>query len=208
MRLFCLHGWGFSSKVFEGLDCFSLDLPAHGRSNLIYRDLESLAKDIAMRIPSENVLLGWSMGGSLAILTALRFPNKVKGLILIGTTPCFGTSWNEKNIRAFLLRLRKEGHSFVKHFRKMAHWQDFEDSIELSTAYKMLEDYINLDLTYLLPYIRQRTVILQGEEDKIVPFKSGLALYNLIKGSKFITFTGGHFPRGYEYLIPKILKSF
>ncbi len=167
-----------------------------------------MAKDIALRIPNRSVLLGWSMGGSLAILIALMFPQKVQGLILIGSAPHFGSCWSEKNIRAFLLRLRKEGKSFLREFRKRAYQGEFEDEIDLQVAYKMLEDYINLDLTYLLPYVKQKTVIIHGVWDNIVPLKAGITLYNLIKKSKFITFQGGHFPKGYEHLILEVLKGF
>ncbi|BAI70303.1 alpha/beta fold hydrolase [Hydrogenobacter thermophilus] len=207
-ELFCIHGWGFSSKVFENLNCHGIDLPAHGKSKLTYKNFESLACDVAMRISKPSVLLGWSMGGSLAILIALKFPSKVKGLILIGTTPHFLSSWSEKNVRAFLIRLRREGEEFLRYFRKLAYPFAFEDSINLSVAYRMLEDYVKLDLTKLLPYITQRTVIVQGIDDEIVPFISGLTLYNLIKRSKFITFQGGHFPKRYERFIPEILKGF
>lgn len=207
-KLFCLHGWGFSSKVFRGLGCLSIDLPAHGSSKRPYRNFKDTAKDIGLRIPNKSVLLGWSMGGSLALLTAFMFPQKVQGLILIGTAPHFRSCWSEKNIRAFLLRLRKEGESFLREFRRMAYSEEFEDTLDLQVAYRMLEDYINLDLTHLLPYIKQKTVIIQGTQDNIVPLIAGLSLYNLIKGSKFITFQGGHFPKGYEHLILEVLKSF
>jgi len=148
------------------------------------------------------------MGASLGVLLALYFPQKVKGLILMGATPCFKKSWEEKNIRAFLLRLKREGMEFLREFRKRAYPFEFEDQIELNTAQRMLEDYINLDITPLLPFVRKKAVVVHGEKDSIVPISSGIALYNLIKGSKFITFQGGHFPKEYGYIINKVFKGF
>jgi len=38
-------------------------------------------------------VVGWSMGGTLALLLALLFPSKVEALLLIGATACFSCLW-------------------------------------------------------------------------------------------------------------------
>ncbi|MFN3813470.1 MAG: alpha/beta fold hydrolase [Aquificaceae bacterium] len=203
-----IHGWGFSSKVFKLFYGIKIDLPAHGTSTLVYRSFEKLAQDVAIRIPKGSDLIGWSMGANLALLIALNFPKRVNRLVLIGATPNFGASWPQSNVKAFLLRLRKEKESFLNDFRRKAYGEPFEDSLNLDLATKMLEDYIKLDLSSKIPFIKHNTVLLHGIHDPIVPLSSGIRLYNLLKRSKFIPFKGGHFPRYYEHLIFEILKSF
>ena len=40
-------------------------------------------------MPNNAILLGWSLGGLVAQQIALSFPQKVKQLILLATSPCF-----------------------------------------------------------------------------------------------------------------------
>ena len=202
--LFFIHGWGFSSRVLKNIP--SIDLPFHGGSALEYKDLWSLARDIALRVEKGSLLIGWSLGASLALMMAYMLPDRFRGLLLIGACACFSCAWPEKNLRGFMLRLERDRESFLKEFRALAYPKPFEDSLNLEGAREMLKDYMKLDLRSILPYIKQRTIILHGIEDPIVPFSSSLALYNMIKRSKLITFLGGHFPKD-ESLIFKVLKS-
>ncbi len=202
--LFFIHGWGFSSKAFP--KARGIDLPFHGNSPLEYKDFFQLARDVALRVPEGSLLVGWSMGGSIALLMAYLFPERFRALVLIGTTTCFKRSWSEANIRGFFLRLKREGKEFLKEFRRLAYGMDFEDAIDLEGATRLLKDYIELDLTHIVPYIQTPAVIIQGTKDQIVPFSSALSLYNLLKRSILIPFQGGHFPHD-ESLIFKVFKS-
>ncbi len=203
--LFFIHGWGFSSKVLKSIP--SLDLPYHGKSPLHYESLQSLARNIALKVPSESVLIGWSLGASLTLLMAYMFPERFRGLLLIGGSACFGCLWQRKNLRGFLVRLEKEGEKFLKEFRTLAYPRPFEDRIDLQGAKRLLKDYMELDIRHLLPHIKQRVLILHGTHDPITPLLSALTLYNMLKRSKLITFPGGHFPED-ESLIFEVLKSF
>ncbi|MEJ5339097.1 MAG: alpha/beta fold hydrolase [Aquificaceae bacterium] len=184
----------------------SVDLPYHGKSQLSYSDLWSLARSLALKAESGSVLIGWSMGASLALMMAYLFPEKFRGLLLIGASPCFGCAWSEKNLRAFLLRLEREREGFLREFRSLAYPKGFEDTVDIEGAKRILREYMYTDLRHILPYIRQRVLILHGEKDTIVPLSSALTLYNMLKRSKLITFPGGHFPE-YENLIFEVLKG-
>ncbi len=201
---FFIHGWGFSSKVLKGVP--SLDLPFHGKSILEYRGLWSLSRDLALRVREGAVLIGWSLGASLALMMAYLFPERFRGLVLIGASACFGCDWPSKNLRAFLLRLEKEGENFVREFRQMAYPKAFEDGLHMEGAKRMLKDYMSLDIRGIVPHIRQPVVLLHGLMDPIVPLSSAYTLHNLLKRSKLIIFPGGHFPR-HEGLIFKVLKG-
>ena len=199
-----LHGWAFSSKVFSAVEGIKPDLPGHGNNKDRYRGFEKLAEDIAFRLPAKYRIVGWSLGGSLALILALKFPAKVKELVLIGTSPFFGGAWDERNLRAFKLRVKKEGVAF---FRKLAFPKPFEDTVELSVCLRMLEDYIRLDLRNALPYLKSRVFVIHGENDSVVPVEDAFKLHTLIKDSKLIILPGGHFPFENERsLLSTVLK--
>lgn len=91
-----LHGWAMHGGLFRplfdelagGLSCRRIDLPGHG----LNRESEwpDAAEDwIAGQVPKGGWLAGWSLGGTLAMQTALRHRDHFSGLILIAATPCF-----------------------------------------------------------------------------------------------------------------------
>jgi len=186
-----IHGWGFSSKVFREFSGIKPDLPGHGSSTAPYRGLEEVVDSLSELITRQSDVVGWSMGASLALLLALRYPAKVKRIFLIGGTPCFGRAWRESNIRAFRLMIKRKG---ISAFRELAGLGSFQDRIDMDTALVMLEDYINLDLSEELPNVKAETFILHGEEDRVVPPAEALKLRDAIKGSRLITLKGGHLP--------------
>jgi pimeloyl-[acyl-carrier protein] methyl ester esterase len=183
-----------------------IDLPFHGTSKLKNKNLRALAREIAIRIPNDSTVVGWSMGGTLALLLALLFSSKVKALLLIGATACFPCLWDRKNLKGFLLRLRKEREEFLKEFRERAYPKPFDAEVELEGALELLEDYFSADLRSYVPNIKKPILILHGAEDPIVPLRGALELYNLSKRAKLITFAGGHFPEN-EAVIFKVLKG-
>ncbi|MHB0975165.1 MAG: alpha/beta fold hydrolase [Thiobacillus sp.] len=93
-----LHGWGMNARVFDALverlsDDFevrALDLPGHGgRAALPVNTLHSWADDLARQLPDNALLLGWSLGGQVAMRAALDHPHKIARLVLLASTPKF-----------------------------------------------------------------------------------------------------------------------
>ncbi|RXZ79725.1 alpha/beta hydrolase [Paenibacillaceae bacterium] len=83
------------------------DVRGHGRSSLPAGEVdpESFSEDLirlmdALAIESA-VLCGLSMGGHISLQTAVRYPNRVKGLILIGTPFTNSFNWYEKMATPF-----------------------------------------------------------------------------------------------------------
>lgn len=96
-----LHGWGLNGAVWNSVreplaDHFTLhivDLPGHGNSRDVpLTTLDAAADLLADTLPSPTHLLGWSMGGQIALTYARRHPAHVKKLVLVATTPCFVAS--------------------------------------------------------------------------------------------------------------------
>ncbi|MGE5320597.1 MAG: pimeloyl-ACP methyl ester esterase BioH [Hyphomicrobiaceae bacterium] len=93
-----VHGWGMNARVFDTLaallaDAFevrALDLPGHGgRAALADNSLQSWADDLAQQLPGNATLLGWSLGGQVAMRAALDHPRKIARLVLLASTPRF-----------------------------------------------------------------------------------------------------------------------
>ncbi|MDP2430449.1 MAG: pimeloyl-ACP methyl ester esterase BioH [Pseudomonadota bacterium] len=98
-----LHGWGLSGVVWaetvavlRGEDspvkapALHPDLPGYGEAaTLSPYSAESLADALAASIATPINLVGWSMGGMVALALAARHPDKVARLVLVGTSPAF-----------------------------------------------------------------------------------------------------------------------
>ena len=67
-------------------DLVAPDAPGHGRSTGLRLDLADYASRLASSLP-RSVYVGYSMGGRTALHVALRRPDRVRGLVLIGATP-------------------------------------------------------------------------------------------------------------------------
>ena len=98
-----LHGftqnvgcWGrFADALASEAPVDAVDAPGHGRTDQIHdkvdlwRSAELLNHRLVPSSPAEGspVLIGYSMGGRTALHLALRHPNSLSGLVLIGATP-------------------------------------------------------------------------------------------------------------------------
>lgn len=88
-----LHGWGQSRQIwYRQMEAFPealfLNLPGHGAK--VEEENSNWVEAIANQLPdSPSIIVGWSMGGMMAMQLALQYPEKVAGLVLVSTTPLF-----------------------------------------------------------------------------------------------------------------------
>ncbi len=189
-----IHGYAFSSKIFKNFVGIKVDLPFHGNSNLPYEDFTSLAKTLGLILPYKHDIIGWSMGASISLLIAFLFPSKVNRLILIGATHHFSKAWKRSRIEAFLKGVSAGKNDFIEKFRITALGKPFWDSMDIKASYKLLRDFVEIDLTTVIPYINKEVIVVHGAGDPIVPLKEAFKLANLFKNAKLKILPGGHFP--------------
>jgi len=216
-----LHGWAQSRQIwFQQREVFPealyLNLPGHGGAD----DVPACdwVENIAQQLPDKPcVLVGWSLGGILALALARRFPERVAALALISTTPCFRRrdGWqsgcNEEIFSAFesavssasprllnrffALMLHGDGlsRSDYNALAKQAVDRDHPPSAAGLSGGLALLDW--LDTRADIAEIAAPTLILHGEQDSIVSADAGRWLVASIAGSGFELFTKcGHAP--------------
>ncbi len=92
-----LHGFGGSRRVWDGVVAhlpaeryrpLALDLPGHGEQADAARPItfEGCVASVLERSPERFVLVGYSMGGRIALHVALAAPERIARLVLISTT--------------------------------------------------------------------------------------------------------------------------
>ena len=95
-RIVAFHGFMGVGSDFTplseglGLSVYAPDLIGHGifqSENPLDYTLEAQLSYWAQRLPDRCTLVGYSMGGRLALQFALRYPKRIERLILIGATP-------------------------------------------------------------------------------------------------------------------------
>jgi 3-oxoadipate enol-lactonase len=146
--------------------------------------IEMMADDTAgllkaLDIMSANVI-GISMGGRIALALALQHPELVRSLVLVSTSPRVerkaGTMLQFKVLKWIRAAGRVLGRTPQPYYA-------FVRQLNASGSY---------DCSDKLGEIRVPTLIMHGKKDRLVPSNLVEEMHAGIKGSKMITFEGGH----------------
>ena len=194
-----LHGWGMNPRVFDALGAqlknhvtlLPLALPGHGGSpGLRDNSVAAWTSHIARQLPAQTMLLGWSLGGQLAMRTALDYPAQISRLILMSTTPKFVSSpdWPagmpEQDLQAFGADLQHDARGTLLRFLSLqtrgaigqkAILQDLRVSLlaeplpDAQALQTGLELLLQLDLRAEVGLLAQPTTIIHGSLDKLTP---------------------------------------
>jgi pimeloyl-[acyl-carrier protein] methyl ester esterase len=129
-KLVLLHGWGLNRNLWAGvaspragITLEAPDLPGYGVAPMLQPyTVDALADWLSAQHSGPCIVLGWSMGGMIALSWAMRSSNQIKGLVLVGTTPCFvdrqDWSWGSAPgaIAEFGMNLRSDCHGTLLRF--------------------------------------------------------------------------------------------
>ncbi len=210
-----LHGWGLHGGLFtelaRGLEAHfrvhTLDLPGHGHSTWSKgsADLEGMARRVAEHLPETCSLLGWSLGGMVALRIATLFPKRVPRLVLVATTPKFLKSrdWpygvDEKTLGGAATGLRRDWRATVNEFlglqvrgdeKQLETLRELKQSAfahgEPSTAAlgACLEILRTTDLRGELGAVAAPTLVVGGAYDRLTPPAAIAALAAGIAGAR------------------------
>ncbi|HXH72752.1 MAG TPA: alpha/beta fold hydrolase [Mariprofundaceae bacterium] len=214
-----LHGWGQSARVWYGQreafpEALFLNLPGHGGAP----ESGDWCATLAAQLPEEAcILVGWSLGGMLAIKLARQYPERIAGLVLVSTSPRFRNSndWphgcSDEVFGGFVEGVATQSAKTLgRFFTLMLHGEaierrDFNELARLSIDREQpptpeglrhgLQMLAELDLRGVLPEVRQPALVLHGEADAIIPVAAGRYLSEQLPAADWHSFPGcGHAP--------------
>ena len=93
-----VHGWGMNQAVWQPvieqlpdwIEPICIDLPGHGLNNQSnFETLDDLVQACVDMVDEPAYWVGWSLGGMAVMQLALDYPEKVKALMLVASSPCF-----------------------------------------------------------------------------------------------------------------------
>ena len=216
--LLILHGWPSSSNSWlevqeilaqQGFQVICPDFPGFGASEVPANswDLDDyLAWTVAftdfLKL-KEFTVLGHSFGGRVAIKLSVKYPTKVKSLILCGAA---GIKPELTFKQKMIIKVAQAGnvlfsYKLLAEFKNAARrffylFLPHKDYIKANTAMKeTMRKIIAEDLISLLSKIKARTLLVWGEKDKMVPLKYGHIFKEKISDSELkIILNAGHSP--------------
>ncbi len=208
-----MHGLGVDGRMWflqePGLSVeyhvFALTLPGFGGLEPIFsppgRVLDSYGDWIAEKIRSFGLgkvtLVGYSMGGTLALNVALRYPELVGKLGLLCTSSCWGEGWRGKSswlLKGVVGRLVAEflqfnaGLSLKKLVSGTEALELVEDMLALAdrpTMVKILYELMTTDMRGELGKITVPTLVVAGGKDFIAPGRYWRALMAGLPNAEF-----------------------
>ena len=217
-RLVLLPGWAMHSGVWGD---FATQLSEHFTLTLIdqlpsFEHLDAVADSIVDLLDDEPFyLLGWSLGGSVALNMAQRYPARVKGVILLATNPCFvaNETWAGMPLamfRAFTQQVHLNVSATLQGFL-MLQCQDITNSYEHLETLKArfaskemlpLNDLMQnlallekVDLRDTLADLTCPIVAILSDNDALVPVNIGQAMQELQPNLQLhIVEKAGHVP--------------
>ncbi|MDQ6991653.1 MAG: alpha/beta fold hydrolase [Mariprofundaceae bacterium] len=210
MPLVFLHGWGQSQQIWfeqkkQYPDAYFLNLSGHGGR----LDADDCLEDVMQQCPQQAfTLVGWSLGGMLAIRLAVQYPSRIKALILLSSTPSFsqrddwlygcdaqtlmnfeqGLLQHEKKTMKRFFSLMFQGEILSREtYRSLESQsidsQHFPSSHALKQGLNML---VTWDLRSILPKITQATCVIHGQKDAIIPAQAGQYLAQHIPHADYV----------------------
>lgn len=220
--LVLLHGWGCDSQTWELLlpwlrqysDVIALDLPGFGDSPANGNfELESVLEALEQSLPPRAALLGWSLGGMLAVALAARCPERVTRVVTLASNVRFvaDNQWPEAMApavnRQFNAGFARDAASGLHRFAGLMASGDQRERELLRTlrARQPGPDQVNsawgqalkllstLDNRRALKQLRQPGLHVYAEHDALVPLGAAAALPALNQRQRVTVIAGaGH----------------
>lgn len=211
-----LHGWGLNGAVWNGLrdtlaERFTLhivDLPGHGHSKgAATATITTMADAVAAAIPKHSHVLGWSLGGLIALDLARRHAERIDKLILVATTPSFlqRDNWPHAVSPAVLADfgsgLSNDYAATIRRFLalQVLNTPNMRDTItglhkaitsrgnaDLVALDAALEILRATDLREQVEQISQPTLVLQGDHDALTPEPAARWMADHLPNSRYM----------------------
>jgi pimeloyl-[acyl-carrier protein] methyl ester esterase len=193
-------------------------MPGHGHSPWAteVHELRGLAECVLPCVPRGATVLGWSLGGMVALELARAHPQQVGALVLVATTPKFlaGDGWNHgmppEVLDGFARGLATDYRATVQNFlalqalgderagaalrvlraRLASHGEP--DPRALATGLAILRE---ADLRDDLPRLAKPALVIAGDRDRVTPPTAGRELATALPAARYCLIErAGHAP--------------
>ncbi len=212
--LVLVHGAGGRGEIWtpqlDGLSVVAhvvaVDLPGHGRTaGPAPRTVSAYADWLVAFLDAaglERVLLaGHSMGGAVAQTVALAQPERLDGLVLVGTGARLRVL---QRLLELLQETPSQGRSLIHGLSygpetSSARVEAADRALAETPPLVTLGDYVacdRFDMTPELGAIRAPTLVVVGRNDRLTPVKYARFLADAIPGARLVEIdAAGHFPQ-------------
>lgn len=201
--------WSPELRQLPQANAIALDLPAHGKSSPPHRTtISDYADDVMALVDAlslqQAIFAGHSMGGAIAQQIAVSYPERVRGLILIGTGA-------KLSVHPDILNRILTDYEAVADLLSTWLWgDDVDDATKTMTRTQLLKtppdvtygDYLacnHFDIRAQLPCITAPTLVISGTHDKLTPLKYGQYLADHIPNAKLAVIDGAGHMLGLEH---------
>jgi len=221
-----LHGWAvhggmwgpWTEELARRARLHFIDLPGHGRSAWPAgtATLRDLARAVSPYVPNGAAVLGWSLGGMVALELARSRPGDLAALVLVATTPCFlaRDDWpagmNSAVLDGFAAGLAGDYRRTLSNFLALQTWGDEHATQALRSLRANLDAHgepdpqalaagleilRTADLRAELAAIAIPSLVIAGEHDRITPVAAGRELASRLPSARFVEVPkAGHAP--------------
>ncbi len=218
-NLTMLHGWGLNSAVWNGVrevlaaqfTLHLIDLPGHGRSaGAPVSNLPAMVEAVAEAMPARSHLLGWSLGGHVAMALTHAYPDRIERLITVGSTPCYvaAPDWpygkKAEVLEDFSRRLATNYPATIRNFlglqvlgppqqmsgvremiRALQELVSAQGAPSMEGLTASLEILRGSDIRARIPEIRTPTLVIQGDHDALTPEPAARWLSENLPGARY-----------------------
>jgi len=218
--LLLIHGWGMhggmwgqvAGQLAESHRVHSVDLPGHGGSRACTPyALDNLVQQLSAQFDEPLAIVGWSLGGQVALRWAQLHPAQVHKLALVATTPCFvqQAGWScamaadtlqefaasllqnhaltLKRFLALQLRGSENERELLLDLRARLYANGEPDIAALQGGLDILRD---TDMRKQLTHIAQSTLVIAGERDTLTPSAASEYLAQTLPNARLVKIPG------------------
>lgn len=219
--LVMLHGWGMHGGMWGDFvpqlacqrEVHCLDLPGYGNSatTLSSWTLDAVVDVLAASFIGPVDVCGWSLGGQIALSWADRYPQQVRSLIMLASTPCFAqkADWQQgmdaATLQQFAEELERDHAATLRRFLALqVRGSDNERALlsslrahltsrpqpDIEAMRAGLAILREADLRALLPQVSQPTLVIAGERDKLTPASASRWMAQALQDARYIEIEG------------------
>ena len=204
-NLVLIHGWAMNPAVWDGLmtelvqsyRVICVELPGHGVSDYALPwTLDEVLQALSEQLPECCSIVGWSLGGMLALAYAQRYPKRVDRLVMMASSAKFvqAENWEcaqqESVLAAFIKGLESKASMTIKRFlslqtQGLAQAKEINRQLKdilakggeglyegLLSGLKVLQQ---ADLRLALLEMTSPVLMILGAKDQLVPLAAGEA---------------------------------